>query len=202
MAMSKSGLQAELSTLKSNAAFLTEFLATEVYQMDAGNLPEKQAEEKTKPVQEPTALPSEAAVNSVAATAGEKSAEMKPDTATNPTSTVSPVIAKKNYEGKYVIWTSEAPSPAERLLIKKIIAAVNIPAARLVLETNPDPEGSDWSTSAFVFAFGVATVDEKHNLTTSWKGTRLLKTCTLAELDSSVEYKKSLWAALKATFGI
>jgi hypothetical protein len=205
--MSKSGLQAELKSLKSNEAFLNEFLGTEIYSIGNEKVAENTTLEPTTVAVEKSLPVAEKPVKSYTTESDQPTSETPPVTAKlEPEPAVLPkkeeVPTRKNYDGKYVIWATETPSPAERQLIKKIIAAINIPAAQLVLETNADSELSDWSGSAFVFAFGITTITEKLHHTAAWKGTRLLKTYSLAELEANIEFKKELWKALKTSFSV
>lgn len=200
--MSKSTLATEVAELQGNSAFLSEFLDVPVF-----NLTQSEPSQ-TKPIAKP-----EATAEPVAVTASQEKMDEKPVVSPQPTPVPPPVVAKvvmtktvtaeppkKNYQGKYVIWTASQPTAEERVLIKKIIEAVRIPAASLVLETANTLDHADWSSTPFVFAFGIQNLPGALNTLSSWEGTRLLKTCTLAELNADLNQKKALWLALKQAF--
>jgi len=199
--MSKSTLAAEVEALQGNTAFLSEFLDLPVFDLGAKATNEEQAElapTSPKDAVKITTIPATDQIKTETAEAEAPASTVVPKIVM-PKVTI-PQVSKRNYGGKYVIWTPGKPASDERVLIKKIIEAVGIPASALVLENDTNPEAADWSSSPFVFAFGVTTVPGNLHQMIAWQGTRLLKTCSLAELNADLNQKKALWVSLKQAF--
>lgn len=199
--MSKSTLAAEVDALQGNAAFISEFLDVPIFDIR----PRVETEEEKKTVSDLPKESAKTALVSLVETSKTEKVEILAPTAVP--KVVMPKMAevqliKRNYAGKYVIWTPEKPAPEERILIKKIIEAVGISAANLVLENDTNPEAADWSSSAFVFAFDITTVPGELHQLLEWQGTRLLKTCSLKMLNADLNQKKALWLSLKQAFKI
>ncbi len=199
--MSKSALETEVDQLQANGAFLSDFLNVPLFDLT-----------QERPVAVAT-LARTAEQNKLAQVQAQvdKIAPQPPVSSTPVTSLpaapkvvmtkpIAGIPPRKNYGGKYVIWTPNQPLPEERILIKKIIEAVGIPAASLVLETATTTEHADWSTTPFVFAFGIQFVPGGLHTVNSWQGTQLLKTVTLSALNTDLNQKKVLWAVLKQAF--
>lgn len=207
--MSKSSLEVEVDQLQANAAFLSDFLDVSLYNLSpakeqpTANPPQAtaqpQAPATVSPVEKKVAKPAETVAAEPAATLPIAPAVVTKIVMTKAAAAVPP---KKNYAGKYVIWTPQPPSPVERILIKKIIEAVRIPASSLSLETATTTDHADWSTTPFVFAFGIAKLPGTMHSVNSWEGTKLLNSCSLATLNADVNQKKALWASLKQAFKI
>lgn len=202
--MSKSTLATEVEALQGNTAFLSEFLDVPLFELNNTIAEIQQTSETPIPKKETALAPDSPAVPILKTVT--PTATASPETVAVLPKVVMPKVAvplatpKKSYDGKYVIWTLQKPLPEERLLIKKIIEAVGIPAANLILETEMNAEANDWSSTPFVFAFGVEMLKLPLNQTVEWQGTRLLNTHSLAELSTNVNHKKSLWLALKLAF--
>ena len=201
--MSKSTLVTEVEALQGNTAFISEFLDVPIF--DLGTKEHVQADALQQRSEKEIAPPP----TNVAETAAPQRIEQAPviETVTPAVlpKVVMPKVAvslpvKRTFDGKYVIWTPGKPTASERVLIKKIIEAVHIPAASLVLENDINVDASDWSTATFVFAFGITAAPGAIHQLSEWQGTRLLKICSLAELDADLNQKKALWAALKLAF--
>ena len=199
--MSKSTLAAEVDALQGNAAFISEFLDVPIFDLR----PRAVTEEEKKPESD---LPKESAKTTlVSLVETSKTEKVEIPASTAIPKVIMPKMAevqliKRNYAGKYVIWTPEKPAPEERILIKKIIEAVGISAAELVLENDTNPEAADWSSSPFVFAFDITTVPGELHQLIEWRSTRLLKTCSLKMLNADLNQKKALWLSLKQAFKI
>lgn len=201
--MSKSILTAEVEALQWNTAFISEFMDIPIFDLQTQAAAETETTAEFEVSQEDV----KPAVNQEVAVVQTEVPAQKPAVVAPPTVTkivmpkiTATAVAKKNFAGKYVIWTPGKPTPDERVLIKKIIEAVGIPASSLVLENETNPELADWSSSPFVFAFGVTTVPGNLYQLSDWQGTKLLKTSSLAELSADVNQKKALWAGLKQAF--
>jgi hypothetical protein len=201
--MSKSNLTDEVEALQGNMAFLTEFLDIPHYKI-VGKRAEDEKTAEMSAADDVTVQPP----TSVQISAERPADPLQPQPLTPVvvvpkvvmTKTVVQESPKKNYGGKYVIWTPNKPLPDERVLIKKIIEAVHILAADLVLETNTELAAADWSSTPLVFAFGIQNLPGELHQIYNWQGTRMLKTCSLAELSTDLNQKKALWGTLKITF--
>lgn len=216
--MSASTLQQELKALQANPGFLQAFLPEEMYFIQenaviedaeqTSTAPEQPAETEKIDIPKQEATDASGKIESVKLVPANTSTTITEEKTGNTEQTVeakqllsnTPKPELKNFAGKYVIWTNQNPTAAERELIKSILKAVQIPFANSTLETTPSPENIDWSTASLVFAFGINVIPGDNNRTLNWKGGKFIKTAALSALIHDVTAKKQLWALLKSTF--
>lgn len=195
--MTNTTLQTQIKELSESINFLSEFVTTELYpelglnaEVDLNIL-----DHKTK-----TTIDTVSATSSIVEENQKTSVnqEVTADLTQNGSSDMALSLSKpilKDFQGKVVIWSQDIMTQEHRILLKNILAAVNISPANVVLETSD--AHTNWSNTPLIFSFGIDGLPGESYIRQAWKDSILIKADSLARLQTNIDKKRALWTVLK-----